>query len=204
MSGSARSYDAKRVVDVAVAALGLLLTWPLLAVVGLAVRLDSPGPALFRQVRIGLHGEPFRIHKFRSMRLDTAGPLLSAAGDPRVTRVGLFLRRHKLDELPQLIDVLAGRMSLVGPRPELPEYVEQWPTASRAIILSVRPGITDPASIALRHEADELSAADDPESFYVDTLLPRKVEMYVDYVRRRSLRGDVLVIGRTLAAIVRG
>lgn len=194
--------DAKRAFDLATAAALLVLTSPLLVTIALAVRVDSKGPAIFRQERVGRHGTTFRIHKFRSLRVDSPGALVSPTNDPRVTRVGAILRRTKLDELPQLLDVLGGHMSLVGPRPEVPRFVGLWSDADRSLILSVRPGITDPASIALRHEADELAAVDDPESYYVSTLLPRKTAMYADYVRTRSFGGDLRLIGRTLQALV--
>lgn len=197
-----RVLDPKRGFDLVVSGLILLVTWPLLVALAVAVRMDSRGPALFRQVRVGLHGEPFRIHKFRSMNVDHGGGLVCATGDGRVTRVGRFLRKSKLDELPQILDVLVGDMSLVGPRPEVPKYVDMWPADRRQVILSVRPGITDPASIALRNEADELATAEDPERHYIESLLPRKTAMYVDYVNSRSFAGDLALLARTLAAVV--
>jgi lipopolysaccharide/colanic/teichoic acid biosynthesis glycosyltransferase len=198
-----RILNAKRCFDLVASALALLVTWPLLIVVAVAVRIDSRGPALFRQERVGLRGEIFRIHKFRSMKMNHAGGLVSITGDSRVTRVGRFLRRSKLDEAPQILDVFFGHMSLVGPRPEVAKYVDLWPADRRQVILSVRPGITDPASIALRNEADELAAAEDPERHYIESLLPRKTAMYVDYVNGRSFAGDLAVIGQTLATVIR-
>lgn len=199
-----RVLDAKRGFDLIVSGLVLLVAWPLFVVLAAAVRIDSKGPALFRQERVGLHGEVFRIHKFRSMKVDHRGGLVSVTGDSRVTRMGRFLRKSKLDELPQVLDVFIGHMSLVGPRPEVPKYVDMWPADRRQVILSVRPGITDPASIALRNEADELAAAEDPERHYVESLLPRKTAIYVDYVNNRSFAGDLAVIARTLAAVIKG
>lgn len=193
---------AKRTFDVVVAGAGLVVLSPVLAVVALAVRLDSPGPAVFRQERVGRHGRPFRIHKFRTMSVVHDGRPVSAEGDSRVTRLGHFLRRSKIDELPQLLDVVTGRMSLVGPRPELPEFVDLWSPEERRIILSVRPGITDPASIALRNEAAELGRVADPSRHYVESLLPRKAAMYADYVRTRSFARDVVVLLRTVQAVV--
>lgn len=189
--------------DFGVSGVGLVLTSPLLAVLALVVRVDSAGPAIFRQERVGLDGRPFRIHKFRSMTVMHDGGLVSASGDARVTRVGHFLRRSKLDELPQLIDVFTGRMSLVGPRPEVPRYVALWPAGARRQILSVRPGMTDPASIALRNEADELAAVSDQEQHYVDVLLPRKTAMYLDYVNTRGFTSDLKILARTLIAVLR-
>jgi lipopolysaccharide/colanic/teichoic acid biosynthesis glycosyltransferase len=179
------------------------MTWPLLVLLAVAIRLDSKGPVLFRQERVGLRGKTFRIHKFRSMKVNHSGGLFSVKGESRVTRVGRFLRSSKLDELPQIFDVLLGRMSLVGPRPELPLYVNMWPAQRREVILSVRPGITDPASIAFRNEADELAEAEDPERHYIESLIPRKTAIYVDYVTSRSFLGDIAVIARTLATVIR-
>jgi lipopolysaccharide/colanic/teichoic acid biosynthesis glycosyltransferase len=198
-----RGLDAKRGFDLVASGLMLLVAWPLLVALSLAVRLDSNGPALFRQERVGLRGKTFSIHKFRSMRVDHSGGLVSMTGDSRVTRLGRFLRKSKLDELPQILDVFLGHMSLVGPRPEVQMYVDLWPASRRQIILSVRPGITDPASIELRNEADELAAAENPEQYYIESLLPRKTAMYVDYVNSRSFAGDLAIIGQTLATVIR-
>jgi lipopolysaccharide/colanic/teichoic acid biosynthesis glycosyltransferase len=192
----------KRLFDTAVSGVALLTLSPVLALIALAIRLDSDGPAIFRQERVGMHGRVFRIHKFRTLRIDSAGAPISPTGDPRVTRLGALLRRTKLDELPQLWDVFLGRMSLVGPRPELAQFVAMWPSAERDLILSVRPGITDPASIELRNEADELAAADDPESYYVMSLLPRKAAIYADYVRNRTFVGDLFTLVRTLRTVI--
>ena len=191
----------KRCMDVILSLAGLALLWPLGLAVALAIRLDSPGPVFFRQERVGLRGRPFRIHKFRTMRADTAGPQVTAGGDARITRVGRVLRRHKLDELPQLIDVLRGRMSLVGPRPEVPRYMALYPEDARRRILSVRPGITDPASIAFRDEETLLAAAPDAERAYIDTIMPIKQRYYLDYVARRSLRADLCILARTAAVL---
>lgn len=193
---------AKRAFDIVVAGAGIVVLAPLMAAIAVLVRLDSRGPVLFRQERVGRDGTLFRIHKFRTMR-DEPGGLLAATGDSRVTRVGAWLRRTKLDELPQLFDVVAGDMSLVGPRPELPVFVEAWPATARSIVLSVRPGITDPATILLRDEGDELAAAADPEEHYRATLLPRKVDLYVSYVNDRSLAGDVRILLRTVLSVLR-
>lgn len=195
--------DPKRVFDVAIAGVALVVTAPLLALIGLAVRLTSRGPALFRQERVGRGGVPFTIHKFRTMRVAHDGALVSATGDSRVTSLGALLRRTKLDELPQLFDVVAGTMSLVGPRPEVPRYAALWPADRREVILSVRPGITDPASVVFRHEADLLAAAEDADAYYRETLLPEKSRLYVEYVENRSFWGDLRIIGATLAAVAR-
>ena len=196
--------DAKRAFDVAVAAGMLAVLSPALAVIAVLIKRDDPaGPVLFTQERVGLGGLPFRIHKFRTMRPGAPGLQVTSDGDPRVTRVGAVLRKTKLDELPQLWDVLVGRMSLVGPRPEVPKYVALWPAQHREVILSVRPGITDPASVRWRNESEELAQAPDPEAHYVEVLLPQKAAMYAEYVRTRSFWGDVLVLFRTAVAVGR-
>ncbi|MDR6864147.1 sugar transferase [Phycicoccus sp. 3266] len=194
----------KRAFDVAVAGLVLLLLWPVMVLLAVLIRATSPGPAFFRQERVGLHGELFRIHKFRTLRTGPAGTMISPTGDPRITRVGAVLRRTKLDELPQLLDVLAGTMSLVGPRPEVPAYAALWPAEYRDVILSVRPGITDPASVAFRDEPERLAAVADPEAYYVSVLLPEKARMYAEYVRGQSFLGDLVVLGRTARAVAVG
>ena len=197
---------SKRVLDIVAAAAGLVLLSPLLALIAVWIKVDSPGPILFRQVRVGRNGRHFRIHKFRTMVVDaeSRGKRLSVAGDARVTRSGAVLRRYRLDELPQLVDVLRGDMSLVGPRPEVPEYVARYPEDVRRIVLSVRPGITDRASIEFRNEADILSDSPDPERTYVDVIIPKKLQYYQEYVRERTFWGDVRLIWATLAALTSG
>ncbi len=195
--------DAKRAIDIAVATAGIVVTSPVIAACALAIRLTDPGPVFFRQQRVGLGGKPFRIHKFRSMRVASSGSRVTSAHDSRITPVGAVLRKTKLDELPQLFDVLSGTMSLVGPRPEVQHYVDMWDDQAKAEILSVRPGITDPASIVFRNEQDELAAAEDPEQHYVHEILPRKVTMYREYVRTRSLAGDAKIVARTLATVIK-
>lgn len=196
---------SKRLFDVLSSLAGLLLMLPLMLAIALAVKLDSPGGAFFRQIRVGRRGRPFTMFKFRTMRTtaDPGGPLITRRGDPRITRVGAFLRRAKLDELPQLINVLRGDMSLVGPRPEVSRYVAMYPDELRRIVLSVRPGLTDEASIAFRNEETLLDGASDAEAAYVGEILPRKIDMYVRYVRNRSFFGDLRILWRTLHAICR-
>ncbi|MGM9488976.1 sugar transferase [Ideonella sp. YS5] len=190
---------AKRVFDLVCAALGLLLLAPLLLVVALWVRLDSPGPVFFRQERVGRFGVPFRIHKFRTMSHEAPhGPQITVGADARITRAGAFLRRHKLDELPQLIDVLKGDMSLVGPRPEVPRYVAMYPPGLREKVLSVRPGITDPASLQFRDESGLLARAADPEREYVEVVMPAKLKLAAQYVESANLATDLKLIGRTV------
>lgn len=195
---------SKRLFDLLAAGAGLLLLSPLLLVLALWIRLDSPGPVLFRQQRVGRHGVLFDIYKFRTMtdRPDL-GRQLTVGRDPRVTRAGHFLRRSKLDELPQLINVLLGEMSLVGPRPEVPRYVACYPPEAREVVLSVAPGITDWASVQYKEESEILGSAPDPERAYVETILPVKLEYYQRYVREQSFWLDLRIIVRTLTAILR-
>jgi lipopolysaccharide/colanic/teichoic acid biosynthesis glycosyltransferase len=193
----------KRLFDVVCSALGLLLLAPLMLLAALWVKLDSPGPALFRQTRVGRFGVPFTIHKFRTMRVEPGGAITVGA-DPRITRCGHVLRQTKLDELPQLWDVLRGAMSLVGPRPELPRYVELYPAELRQRVLAVRPGITDPASLAFSHEAELLAAAADPEREYREVVMPAKLKLSVNYAAKASLKTDLALIARTLSRVLRG
>ena len=192
----------KRVFDATAAALGLLLLSPLLLAIALWIKLDSPGPVFFRQERVGRHGVPFRIHKFRSMRTGAPGLQLTVGVDPRITRAGAWLRGKRLDELPQLIDVLQGTMSLVGPRPEVPRYVAHYPPALRERALSVRPGITDPSSLDFLDEATLLAAAADPEREYIERILPLKLQRATDYAAQASLATDLAVLGRTLLRLL--
>lgn len=192
---------AKRLFDIVCSAAGLLLLSPLLLAIAAWVRLDSPGPVFFRQERIGRHGVPFRIHKFRTMVQGGQGALITVGADRRITRAGAVLRRAKLDELPQLIDVLQGTMSLVGPRPEVPRYVALYPDAVRDKVLSVRPGITDVASLEYRDEGERLARAADPEHEYVHVVMPAKLQLAAHYVDHASLAFDLRLILRTLKLI---
>jgi lipopolysaccharide/colanic/teichoic acid biosynthesis glycosyltransferase len=194
----------KRAFDFLGALAGLLLLWPVLLIVAAVIKLDSSGPALFLQERVGRGGRPFRIHKFRTMRVDAAGPQVTASSDSRVTRAGAILRKYKIDEMPQLLDVLVGSMSLVGPRPEVQKYVAHWPTDARREILSVRPGITDPMALEMFDESSLLAGAADPERKYIEEILPVKVAGYLRYVRTRTFAGDIRVILRTIARAFRG
>ena len=196
---------SKRLFDWLLATLGLLVLAPLLLLMAVWIKLDSPGPVFYRQERVGRLGQPFRIHKFRTMRHEPqgAGLQITVGGDARITRVGHVLRASKLDELPQLLDVWLGTMSLVGPRPEVPRYVAMYPPALRDKVLSVRPGITDLASIEYRDESSVLAQAADPEQAYIHEVLPRKLALSAKYVDEATLWGDVRLIWRTLVAIVR-
>lgn len=193
----------KRLFDVVLSALGLLVLSPVLVGIALWVKLDSPGPVFFRQVRVGRFGVPFRLFKFRTMRVDSEQDgKLTVGADPRITRSGHFLRRYKLDELPQLLDVLRGTMSLVGPRPEVPEYVAHYPPGVRERVLSVRPGITDEASIEMVDENALLADYADPAQAYIDVILPKKLDYYLDYVTKPSMIRDIGIIFRTLRKIL--
>jgi len=191
--------------DLVLATIALLLLAPLLLALAAAIRIDSPGPVFFRQQRVGRHGVPFEIHKFRTMVADAPrrGPAVTLDRDPRITRVGRWLRGKRLDELPQLLDVLRGRMSLVGPRPELPRFVAAYPAELRAAVLAVRPGITDPASLAHLDEAAMLGGSADPERDYVEKILPAKLRLQAEYAARATLRSDLTVLWRTLRVLLR-
>ena len=194
----------KRLFDVVVAAAGLIVLCPLFAIIAVLIKWDSNGPVFFKQSRIGRHFRPFFIYKFRTMLWDASatGPLLTVGDDPRITRVGRWLRRTKLDELPQLINVLSGDMSFVGPRPEVERYVRLFRTEYTEI-LQVRPGITDLASLKYRGESTLLARSLKPEEEYVTRILPDKLRLGQQYVRELSLGRDVVLIARTLAAVVR-
>ena len=194
---------AKRLFDLLGAGIALLLLAPLLLLVALWIKLDSPGPVFYRQERVGRHGVPFRIHKFRTMHAGAPGLPLTVGEDPRVTRAGALLRRTRVDELPQLIDVLRGAMSLVGPRPEVPRYVAHYPPGLRERALAVRPGITDPASLAFIDEAALLARAADPEREYIEVILPAKLQCAADYAQQASLATDLRVLWQTLRALLR-
>jgi lipopolysaccharide/colanic/teichoic acid biosynthesis glycosyltransferase len=195
----------KRLFDIVVAIGGLLVFGLPMIAIALWIRLDSAGPVFFRQARVGRHGRLFRIHKFRTMVADAAarGPAVTVGADPRITRAGAWLRRSKLDELPQLFDVLAGDMSIVGPRPEVPQYVALYPPALRERVLSVRPGITDPVSLRYADEGAMLARAADPEREYREVVLPAKLQEAAAYAARATLWSDLGVIGRTLALMMR-
>jgi lipopolysaccharide/colanic/teichoic acid biosynthesis glycosyltransferase len=193
----------KRVVDVAVSVLGLMLLSPLLAAIALWIKLDSPGPVFYRGVRVGRLGRPFRIYKFRTMvvNADRLGGSSTADDDPRITRAGRVLRKYKLDELPQLLNVLLGEMSLVGPRPEVPEYVGLYTDEERAI-LSVRPGMTDWASLWNPDEGAVLAGTEDPDRAYLAWIRPTKVRLQLAYVRRYGLWTDMRILFLTVASLI--
>jgi len=191
----------KRALDTALAIAGLILLSPLFVLVACCVKLTSSGPTLFRQIRVGRDGRPFHILKFRSMRMQPfdIDSKITIAGDPRVTAIGKVLRRYKVDELPQLWNVICGDMSLVGPRPELPHYVSEY-TPDQRVVLSARPGITDPASLAYRHEEEILAEQSDPEQFYRTKILPDKLARNRAYLQKITLRNDIRILSRTVSS----
>ncbi len=196
---------AKRVFDLVIALLGLIVLLPVLAIVAVLVRLSSPGPAQFRQIRVGRGGRNFVLLKFRTMTVQSGSETgaFDAGDGTRVTKIGRFLRASKLDELPQLWNVIRGDMALVGPRPEVRKWVEMNPERW-AIVHAVRPGITDPAAILYRDEEKILANVPDPERLYREEILPRKLDLYEEYVRSRTFWGDVKILGRTAIALVAG
>lgn len=194
----------KRCFDLTASLVGLVLLTPLMLLIALWIGWDSSGSPLYRQQRVGLGGKPFTIYKFRTMHRRTQDrQQLTVGQDVRITRAGTLLRRYKLDELPQLLNVVLGDMSLVGPRPEVPRYVACYPESLRRIVLSVPPGITDWAAILYKDENAVLARSADPERAYIDTILPAKLDYYVRYVRERSFWGDLQIIAHTLIAILR-
>ena len=196
--------NAKRVFDMALAALGLMAAAPVLGVIAAAIKLGSPGPVFYRGLRVGLHGLPFRIFKFRPMVIDAErlGGSATAGDDPRITRIGKFLRRYKLDELPQLLNVFKGDMSFVGPRPEVQKYVDMY-NGEEKNILSLRPGITDWASIWNSNEGEVLEGSPDPEATYEELIRPTKIALQLKYFREHSLRTDIRIILHTLMKLIR-
>lgn len=193
----------KRIFDILVSGIGLLCLSPLLLIVAIWIKLDSPGPIFYRQVRVGRYNKDFRIFKFRSMRIGSdKGSLVTIGGrDPRITRSGYFIRKFKIDELPQLINVFIGDMSLVGPRPEVRHYVNYW-TPEQMHVLDVRPGITDPASIKFRNENELLAMAEDPEKYYIEVIMQEKIKLYLDYVKKSSFWYDIKLIFQTFWVII--
>ncbi len=193
----------KRIFDILVSGIGLICLSPLLLIVAIWIKLDSPGPIFYRQVRVGRYNKDFHIFKFRSMRIGSdKGSLVTIGGrDPRITRSGYFIRKFKIDELPQLINVLVGDMSLVGPRPEVRHYVHYW-TPEQMHVLDVRPGITDPASIKYRNENELLAQAEDPEKYYIEVIMQEKIKLYLEYAEKSSFWYDIKLIFQTFWVII--
>lgn len=195
----------KRIFDFIVSFYGLILLTPIFILAALWIKIDSKGPVFFRQERVGFQGVLFRIHKFRTMvsNSEKKGRQITISTDSRITTAGSFLRKYKLDELPQLIDVLVGDMSLVGPRPEVPEYIDYYSDDEKHAVLSVRPGITDNASIEFRDENELLVNSNDPEATYINEVLPKKIAIYRKYAREHSFYSDVVIIFKTIFLIIK-
>ena len=193
---------AKRLFDIVSSGIGLLCLAPVFVVMAIWIKLDSRGPVFYRQTRVGRYGRDFRIFKFRSMRVgsDKGRQITVGERDPRITRSGYFIRRYKIDELPQLINVFLGDMSVVGPRPEVHKYVDLYSEEQRKVF-QVRPGITDLASIKYRNENELLSQVDDPDTYYIDVIMPDKLAINLEYIRHQSFMGDIKIIFNTLFKI---
>ena len=193
----------KRIFDIVASGCGLVVLSPVLLLVAIWIKLDSRGPVFYRQVRVGYKNRDFRIFKFRSMRIGAdKGSLVTIGGrDPRITRSGYFIRKYKLDELPQLINVFVGDMSLVGPRPEVRHYVDYW-TEEQMHVLDVRPGITDPASIKFRNENELMGQAENPEEYYINVIMQQKIQLYLEYVKNASFLYDLKLIFKTFKVII--
>ena len=194
----------KRLFDIVASGLGLIVLSPLFLILAIWIKLDSKGPVFYRQVRVGYKNKDFRIFKFRSMRVGAdKGSLVTIGGhDPRVTRSGYFIRKFKFDELPQLINVFLGDMSLVGPRPEVRHYVDYW-TPEQMHVLDVRPGMTDPASIKFRNENELMEKTEDPEKYYIEVIMQEKIKLYLEYVEKHSFFYDLGLIFKTFWVIVK-
>ena len=194
----------KRLFDVFASGCGLLVLSPIFLIMAIWIKLDSEGSVFYRQVRVGRNNNDFRIFKFRSMRVGSdKGSLVTIGGrDPRITRSGYFIRKYKLDEFPQLINVFLGEMSLVGPRPEVRHYVNYW-TEEQMHVLDVRPGITDPASIKFRNENELMEKAKDPEDYYINVIMQEKIKLYLEYVQNASFWYDIKLIFKTFWVIVK-
>jgi len=194
----------KRVFDFTASLLGLIVLSPLFLIVAILIKLDDGGSIFFRQTRVGQHGKPFKIYKFRTMveNAEKLGAQVTKGDDPRITRVGKFLRKYKLDELPQLINVLKGEMSLVGPRPEVPKFVKLFDEDYKEI-LQVKPGITDYASLEFKDENELLKGAENPEEVYIKEILPKKIEYYKKYLKDISFTTDLKLLLKTIVGILR-
>ena len=194
----------KRLFDVIASGFGLIVLSPIFLILAIWIKMDSEGPVFYRQARVGRGNKDFRIFKFRSMRVGAdKGSLVTIGGhDPRVTRSGYFIRKFKFDELPQLINVFLGDMSLVGPRPEVRHYVDYW-TPEQMHVLDVRPGITDPASIKFRNENELMEKAEDPEKYYIEVIMQEKIKLYLEYVEKHSFFYDLGLIFKTFWVIVK-
>jgi len=192
----------KRLFDIILSLIGLFVLSSVFFIIVVLIKLDSKGGVFFLQKRVGKGGKPFDIYKLRTMRVDNQGAKITVGNDSRITRVGCFLRKYKIDELPQLFNVLKGDMSLVGPRPEVPEYVNKYSQKDKDVVLSVRPGITDIASLNFSNESEILAKEEDPQAAYVNKILPKKLRYCRFYVQKQSFCYDIKLIFQTLAKVV--
>ena len=195
--------NLKRITDIFISLFGLIILSPLFLILAILIKTESPGPVFFRQVRVGKDEIKFQIFKFRTMKINSEnnGPKITVKDDKRITPLGNYLRKYKLDELPQLINVLFGDMSLVGPRPEVPKFVALYPDPIKKKVFSVRPGITDPASIIFRNENELLAQIPDPEKYYTENIMPEKLRYYVEYIENRNFLLDFNIIVSTLKSV---
>ncbi|PKG84475.1 glycosyl transferase [Colwellia sp. 75C3] len=194
----------KRILDSILSFFGLICLFPVFILIAIWIKLDSPGPIFFRQSRVGQFGKAFYIHKFRTMDVGTEGMgRLTIAGDTRITQSGKFIRKYKIDELPQLIDVLFGKMSLVGPRPEVQEFINYYPEEIKKKVLSIKPGITDFASIMMIDENSIIAQYEDPHQAYIDIILPMKQRYYLEYIETQNIFKDLYIIMLTLIKIIK-
>jgi lipopolysaccharide/colanic/teichoic acid biosynthesis glycosyltransferase len=191
----------RRTVDIAFAIISLILALPLLILIAILVKVFSRGTVFFVQERVGLHEQPFRLYKFRTMILSETGLQITVGDDRRITRIGRILRRLRLDELPQLLNVLRGDMTVIGPRPEVPAYVAKYQSWMREV-LEFKPGLTDSASLKFRDEGRLLETAEDPEQYYIDEIAPSKIRISLDYQRRRNPLTDLIVVIRTVTVVL--
>jgi lipopolysaccharide/colanic/teichoic acid biosynthesis glycosyltransferase len=193
----------KRLADILLSFIGLLILLPFFLVIAIVIAIDSRGGVFFLQTRVGKNNKDFKLFKFRTMRVDSEskGQLTIGGRDNRITKAGFFLRRYKLDELPQLLNVLFGNMSLVGPRPEVRKYVDMY-TAEQLQVLSVKPGITDYASIKYADESELLAKAENPEQFYIETVMPDKLAINLEYIKNRSFGADMGILFKTIGKIL--
>ena len=195
---------AKRGMDITLAGAGIAVSWPVMAAIAIAISLEDQDSPFYIQERIGKNGKPFRLLKFRTMttrEVGNEGPEITVGVDPRITKIGKLLRGARLDELPQLFNILKGEMSVVGPRPEVARYVEHY-TEEQLKVLTVKPGLTDPATLAYRHEAERLAQSDSPEELYIDEIMPEKLAMNLEYLAKRNTLRDVKVFLETVAAVL--
>lgn len=195
-------FFLKRLFDIIFSLFGLIILLPIFLIIAIAIKIDSNGPVFFKQTRVGKNGKEFKILKFRTMIADAEkkGMQITVSGDNRITRVGRFLRKYKLDELPQLVNVLLGDMSFVGPRPEVPKYVALYNEYQKNV-LKVKPGITDLASIEYRNENDLLAQSNDPEKVYIEEIMPKKLELNLEYIRNFSVINDIKLILKTILVV---